>query len=112
MTVGLKVDANIEFGGGVMKPLHSSWSAHSRKLQRLGHIVGAGAIGVGSLDNADLQLLRKACFTGQVANEGRSQSGNLISIKKSETILSVVKVVNDPVSISVERTAALIWTSL
>ena len=57
VAVGLEVDADIEFGGSVVKPLDTSWCANGWELECLGDIVGGCAVGVSSLDDTNLQLI-------------------------------------------------------
>jgi len=57
VAVGFKVDANVEALGGVVQVLDSRVGAEDRQLEVLLDVLGGGAVGVGSLDNADLELL-------------------------------------------------------
>jgi len=57
VAVGFEVDANVEALGGVVQVLDSRVGAEDRQLEVLLDVLGGGAVGVGSLDNADLELL-------------------------------------------------------
>lgn len=111
VTVGLKVNADVKLGGSMVEPLHTGWCADSWQLEGLGDVVGAGAVGVSSLNNTDLQLVSELGLASKVANKGSGQSGNLISVQKSETVLWVLKVVDDSVCVSIEGAAAVVWLS-
>lgn len=69
VTVGLEVDTDIESQSGVVEMLHTSVGANDGELEHLLDVVGAGTVGIGSLNDTNLQLLRNTSIAGEIANE-------------------------------------------
>ena len=107
VAVGLKVDTNVEPQGSVVEMLHTSVGANDGQLQDLLNVVGAGTVGVSSLDNTDLQLLRNTSIAGEVADERGRKSGDAIAVKKAEDVALVNKVIDQTVSIAVQGGASV-----
>lgn len=56
VAVGLKVDTDVEAQSGVVEMLDTGVGADDGELQDLFDVICAGAVGVGGLDDTDLQL--------------------------------------------------------
>jgi hypothetical protein len=101
VAVGLEVHADIETKSGVVKVLHTGVGADDGELQHLLDVVGTRAVGVGSLDDTNLELLGNASATSEVANERRSESGDAVTVKEAENIALVNKVVDQAIGVTV-----------
>ena len=69
MAVCFKVDTNIEAVSRVMKILDASRSTDDGQLQNLLDVLGRSSVGIGCLDNANLQLVGKARCASQFCDE-------------------------------------------
>lgn len=94
VSVSLEVDADIEAQGGVMKVLHTGVGADDGKFKHLFDVVGARAVGVGGLDDTDLELLGNASAASKVANERRSESGDAVTVEEAENVALIDEVVD------------------
>lgn len=70
VAVSLEVDADVELLCGVVQILDTGGCASDRQLERLLYIFGRCAVCIGRLDDTDLDLIRKAGGTHQVAEKG------------------------------------------
>lgn len=112
VAVGLKVDADVELGGGVVEPLDTGWCADSWEAEGLGDVVGGGTVGIGSLDDTDLQVLCELGLARKVTDEGGRESSDLVAVEETETVLWVLEVVDDSVGVTVEGATAIVWLGL
>jgi hypothetical protein len=112
VAVSFKVDTDVKAESGVVKVLHTGVGADDGKLEHLFNVVRAGTVGVGGLDDANLELLGNASVASKVANERGGESGNTVTVQKAENVALVDKVVNQTVSITVQRSAAIKDASL
>ena len=69
MAIGFEVNTNVEAHGGMVEMLNTSVGADRLKLQHLLNVIRAGAVGVSSLDDTNLKVLRNSSASGQIANE-------------------------------------------
>lgn len=81
VAVGLEVDTDIEPQGSVVQVLHTSVSANDWEFKHLLDVVGAGTVGIGGLNNTNLQLLRNTGIASEIANERGRQSGDTVTIQ-------------------------------
>lgn len=102
MTVGLKVNTNVILGRSfVMEMLHTGGSNRHGETKGLFDKGGRGTVGVGGLDNSDLEVTKTSGF-GKVGEEGSSQRGNLVSVEKVESAVLGGKVVDDTIGITIQ----------
>lgn len=107
VTVGFKVDANIEAQGRMVQMLNTGIGANGRQLQDLLDVVRARTIRISSLDDADLELLRNSSAARKIADEGGRKSGNAVTIKQPESVALVDEVVHDTIGITIQRGTAV-----
>lgn len=112
VTVGLEVDTNVELLSGMVQVLDTSGGAVNLELQCLFYILCSGSIGVGSLNNADSDALCESALANEIAQERGHERSNAITIEKTEDILRVLEVVDNAISITVERCATVTWSGL
>jgi hypothetical protein len=65
------------------------------------------AVGVGRLDDANLQLVSQVALAHQVADKAGDERGDAVSVQEPEYVLLVFEVVDDAVGVAVERAAAV-----
>jgi hypothetical protein len=91
---------------------HSCWRAHDGQTKSLLDIFRARSVGICSLYNANLELLRESSFSGKIADERRCKSCDSVTVKKAEAVLGIIEVVNEAIGITVKRTATLVVACL
>ena len=101
VAVGFEVDADVEFGRGVVEVLDARVGADDGQLEVVRDVFGAGAVGVRRLYDADLES-RETGALGEVADEEGGQSGDAVAVEEAEAVFRVDKVVDYSVSIAVE----------
>lgn len=111
VAVGFKVDADVEFGRGVVEVLDARVGADDGQLEVVRDVVGAGAVGVRGLYHADLEF-RETGALGEVADEECGQSGDAVAVEEAEAVFRIDEVVDYSVSITVERCTACEWAGL
>jgi hypothetical protein len=107
VTVGLEVNTDVEPQGGVVEMLHTSIGANDGKLEDLLDVVGAGTIGIGGLNDTDLQLLRNTSIASEIADERGRKSGDAVAIQEAEDVALVNEVVDQTVSIAIQGGASI-----
>ena len=112
VAVGLKVDTDVELGSGVVEPLDAGWGANGWETEGLGDVVGGGTVGIGSLDDTDLQVFCELGLACKVTDEGGRKSSDLVAVEETETVLWVLEVVDDSVGVTVEGATAVVWLGL
>lgn len=111
MSVSFEVNANIELGCGMMQPFDTGRGTDDGKSKRLCDVIGTGTIGIRGLNYANLQIISKAGITGKVADERCGKSGDAVSIKKSESMVRIIVIINKSIGVPVKRTESLIGPS-
>ncbi|KND90179.1 hypothetical protein TOPH_05174 [Tolypocladium ophioglossoides CBS 100239] len=106
VAVGLEVDANVELARGVVQMLDTRGRADNGELQVLLDVVGAGTVGVSSLDNTNTEVVLQTSGVDEVANEGGGERRNAIAVQHEESSVRIDPVVNETVSIAIERAAS------
>ena len=106
VAIGLKVDANVEARGRVMQVLDARGRADDGQAQGFGDVGRAGAVRVGRLHHADLQLISQPSKPRNFADKGRHERGDLVAVEQVEGAVGVGVVVHDAVGVAVERGAA------
>lgn len=106
MTIGLEVDAYIELAGDMVKVLDTSRGADDRELKIPLNIVGAGAVGVGGLDDTNAKLLGQTSRADEIANKGGVEGGDAVAVEHKEACIRVNPPVNQAVGVAVERTGS------
>lgn len=81
--------------------LDSCFGTDNWKTKSLFNVLCACAVGVCSLYNSNLQFLAKSSFTGKITNERRSECSNPVTIKKAETLLRIVEIIDNSISITI-----------
>lgn len=112
VAIGLEIDAHVVAVGSVVEVLDTSVGGLELQLQGLLHVSGGSAVGIGSLYDTNVDLLANASLTGHLSNERGSKRCNAIAVEEAEGVLVVIVVVNDAISISVQRAAALVGRGL
>jgi hypothetical protein len=107
VTVGLEVDTDVESQSGVVEVLHTSVGANDGELEHLLDVVGTGTVGIGGLNDTNLQLLCNTSIAGKIANERGRESGDAITIQKAEDIALVNEVIDQAVRIAVQGGASI-----
>jgi hypothetical protein len=102
VAIGFEVDTNVKLLCGVVKILHSCRRAGDREAEVLLDVVRRCAIGVRSLYDTDLDLVREARCAYKIAKEGRHKCSNAVTVKESEHVLVILEVVYNTISITVE----------
>jgi hypothetical protein len=106
VTVGLEVNTNIELASSVVQVLHTSRSEDNGKTQVLLDVVGAGTVGISGLNNADAKVVFKASRANKVANERSIERRDAVTVEHEEASIGVNPVVDQTVSVTVERAAS------
>lgn len=112
MAVGLKVDTNIEAQGSVVKMLDTGGSALDGELEVPLDKVGRGAVGVGGLDDTNLDLVGETGPASKISNKRSGQGGDAVTVEKVEDLVLANVVEDDAISITVKRAAAGARSSL
>jgi len=107
VAVGLEVDADIEALGRVVEMLDARVGAEDGQLKVLLDVLSRGAIGVGGLDDTNLELLREAGGAAEVREEGGGERGDAVAVEEAEGVVFVGKVVDYAVGVAIEGGAAV-----
>lgn len=107
VAVGLKVDTDVEPQGGVVEMLHTSVGANDGELEDLLDVVGASTVGIGGLNDTNLQLLRNTSIASEIADERGRKSSDAVAIQEAEDVALVNEVVDQTVSIAVQGGASV-----
>jgi hypothetical protein len=102
VAVSFEVDTNVKLLCGVVKILYSRGRAGDREAKVLLNIVGCCAIGVCSLHDTNLDLVRETRCAHKIAEESCDKCSNTIAVKESENVLVILEVVHNTVSITVK----------
>lgn len=103
VAVGLKVYSHVKLAGRVVKVLDASGGENNRKLEVLLDVVGAGSVGVGSLNNTNAKIVLQTSGTNKLADKGSVEGRNAITVEHEEASVRVDPVVHQPVGIAIER---------
>jgi hypothetical protein len=92
--------------------LHTSVGANDGELEHLLNVVGTGTVGIGGLNDTNLQLLRNTSIAGKIANERGRKSGDAITVQEAEDIALVNEVIDQAVSVTIQGGASIEGSSL
>lgn len=101
MTVSFEVDSTVKLSRGVMEMLDTSRGADNRETEGPGNVGCGGAVGICGLHHTNSKFGQTGSLD-KVCNEGGGEGGNLVPIEEAESTVSIVKVVDDSVSVTVE----------
>jgi hypothetical protein len=106
VTVGLKVNTNVELASSVVQVLHAGGSEDNGELEVLLDVVGAGTVGISGLNNTDAEVISKASRANKVADERGIERRNAVAVEHEETSIGVDPVVDQTIGITIERAAS------
>jgi hypothetical protein len=106
VAVGFEVDADVVAGGGVVEVLDAGVGALNGQLEHFLDVFSRGTIGVGSLDDAYLELGVDASNAGHVCEEGCTEGGDAVAVEEVEGLGVVGVVVDNAVGVAIEGAEA------
>ena len=96
----------------MMQILDTSVRADTLKLEVVLDVLCRCAIGISGLDDPNLDLVGKASSASEVAEERGRESRDAITVEQDEFAVAVNKVVDQTISIAIERRAAIVCSCL
>jgi hypothetical protein len=112
VSVGLKVNTDIETSGSVVQMLDTSRSTDYLQAQVLLNVCCRGTVSVCSLDDTNGKLVHQTGLTSEFGDKRSSKGSDTVTVQESEDVLLVLEVEDDTVSITIQRTTAISRTSL
>lgn len=90
-------------------PILAMRSGNQEEYAYLGKIFGGGAVSIGRLYNADLEIIVETCIFDKLYDECCYQGSNFVAIQHLEVTALIEVVVHEAVCITIETASALTW---
>lgn len=91
---------------------HARSGADDLQFQHFLCVLGGGAIGVGRLHEADVELALQPGGSSQVDDEDGAERSDAIAVQEMKDLVFVGVVVDDTVGITVKGGAAFVWAGV